>query len=459
MAFDPFNDYETHGYLRNVAGTKDPAIVSRLEHNAFAGNVLRALNYLRDAPEVALEQVQHTHQILFEDVYPWAGQDRSQNASDLNITKGALSFQLAPYVQQGVAHALQSGSDTEGFRADPGKFIGELAYAHPFLEGNGRTIMAVVSELTRRAGFHIAWQETDKRDYLSVLTREIDEPNKGHLSRYLKPFIREEALGIEQEARSLATLPGLSAPQSSANAAVQPVLSIVAGPNGAGKSTLTAARTFGAMPVVDPDAIARTINPDNPGAAATAAGKRALDMRRELLEKQQSFVVETTLSGNSALGLMQEAKAHGFRVELNYLGLESTHLAKTRVASGGHAVPEEDIERRFARSRNNLADAISTADRSVLYDNSGDSPFRKVAELTRDDFTFDRAPVWATNAAFSAAQNDLGKAETVAELDRATKRAFDAARAGGVETEQLQNEVRKLGSERSRQQNREGHDL
>ena len=36
MTFDPFNDFETRGYLHNVFGEKDPAIVKRLEHSSFA---------------------------------------------------------------------------------------------------------------------------------------------------------------------------------------------------------------------------------------------------------------------------------------------------------------------------------------------------------------------------------------------------------------------------------------
>lgn len=463
MAFDPFNDFETKGYLHNVAGAKDRAIVARLEHNAFAGNIERALRALQNARQIDLEAVQETHRILFQDVYPWAGQDRSKNASTLSITKGDVEFQLAPFVPQGVAHALKNGSDAAKFRADPGKVIGELAYAHPFLDGNGRTIMAVVSELSRRAGFHIAWEDTSKDAYLKALTQEIDDPNKGHLTRYLKPHIRFETLGVEQEAASLTTLPGLSAPGRQTSEAERPTLTIIAGPNGAGKSTLTASGAFKDLPVIDPDAIARTLNPADPESAARRAGKKALDLRRDFLEKQTSFAIETTLSGNSTLALIDEAKQHGFRVALNFIGLESVDLAKarvaSRVASGGHNVPQEDIERRFARSFENVPDAISKADEAVLYDNTGPSPLRRIAELSRERFSFENAPVWATDAAFSAAQTDLGKAETVQELERATKRAFDAARAAGVESDQLQWDTKQLEQKRQRQHNPEGHDL
>lgn len=67
--------------------------------------------------------------------------------------------------------------------------MGLLAFAHPFLDGNGRTILLVFMELAFRAGFTIDWSKTHKNDYLRVLSDEIGEPSKKHLDRYLKPFV------------------------------------------------------------------------------------------------------------------------------------------------------------------------------------------------------------------------------------------------------------------------------
>lgn len=39
MTFDPFNDFETRGYLRNLLGENDPVIIKHLEHNRTANNV------------------------------------------------------------------------------------------------------------------------------------------------------------------------------------------------------------------------------------------------------------------------------------------------------------------------------------------------------------------------------------------------------------------------------------
>lgn len=460
-AFDPFGDFDTRGYLRNHAGVKDPGIVKRLEHSAFSRNVVRALKALQSAEEINLERVQETHRTLFKDVYPWAGEDRSQNASNLAITKGEIEFQLAPFVPQGITHALKSASDHAAFRSDPGKVIGELAYAHPFLDGNGRTITAVASELARRAGFHIAWENTEKREYLRALTEELNDPNKGHLTRYLKDHIETGTRTVEQVARTLTTLPGLSAPELRPEAS--PVLTIVAGPNGAGKSSLSASGAFGNQPVVDPDAIARRLQPDDPASAARRAGKRSLDLRSDYLNKRQSFVMETTLSGLSSLSLMDEAKAQGFKVELKFIGLSNEELAKSRVAgrveSGGHDVPEEDIKRRYVRSLENLPKAISKADETELYDNSGQQPHQLVAKLDPERSLFLQAPKWATDAAFDAAQDDLSKAQTVDELKLATNRALEAARAGGVTDEQIGRELKKLERVQERKKDRAGHDM
>ena len=75
-------------------------------------------------------------------------------------------------------------------RESPGLVFGEFAYAHPFLDGNGRTIMAVHEELCRRAGIHIAWTATTKQGFLQALTAELDRPGSA-LDAYLKPFVRQ----------------------------------------------------------------------------------------------------------------------------------------------------------------------------------------------------------------------------------------------------------------------------
>lgn len=56
-----------------------------------------------------------------------------------------------------------------------------LADAHPFLDGNGRTILLVFMELCHRAGFAIDWSRTTKDDYLAALSTEINQPSRAIL--------------------------------------------------------------------------------------------------------------------------------------------------------------------------------------------------------------------------------------------------------------------------------------
>ena len=136
--------------------------------------------------------------------------------------------------------------------------------------------------------------------------------------------------------------------------APKPSLTIIAGPNGAGKSTFTRATSEALqVPVIDPDVEALFLQPDNPEAAAIAGGKQAIKRARAYLENNQSFAVETTLSGNTYLRMMAEAKRKGWLVFLIYIGvdnvLNSIERVAQRVAAGGHNVPEEDIRRRYAK--------------------------------------------------------------------------------------------------------------
>ena len=166
-----------------------------------------------------------------------------------------------------------------------------------------------------------------------------------------------------------------------------PELMIIAGPNGAGKSTLT--RLFTAdMPVIDPDAIARAIDPEHPESASLAAGRQAIDRSRAYIQSNCSFIVETTLSGNTYLNLIREVKAFGWITSLTYIGIDdpATNIqrVRSRVKLGGHNVPIADIVRRYERSLANLGKAAKIVDRLILYDNSTDARHQLVATIEGD---------------------------------------------------------------------------
>lgn len=210
MTFDPFGDFDSRGYLRNVAGEKDPERVRRLEHEAFRARVGEALAALRTGEPLGYQEVLDTHRRLFGDMYPWAGQDREATAPWLAVGRaGRYDLFAHPQdVRRAVEHALGMAADPARMRAAPGEIMGLLCHGHPFLEGNGRTLMAVHAELCRRAGVRVAWENVAKADYLAALTRELEQPGTA-LDAFLAPHVGRPAVDVAQDAERLRTLPGL----------------------------------------------------------------------------------------------------------------------------------------------------------------------------------------------------------------------------------------------------------
>jgi len=210
MIFDPFGDFETRGYLRNRAAHKDIRAVKEDEHGAFLENLPAAVARLSKVERLAYEDVLTTHKILFGEVYPWAGQDRLATAPHIAIAKGDRTdlFAHPRFVQDAINYALRLVQDRVFMAARPGEVMGYLAHGHPFLDGNGRTLMVVHIELAHRAGISVDWGRTEKAAYLEALTRELDRPGKGELDAYLKPFVGS-AVAREQASAALAQIRGL----------------------------------------------------------------------------------------------------------------------------------------------------------------------------------------------------------------------------------------------------------
>ncbi len=207
MQFDPFGDFETAGYLRNTQGLTDPESVKHIEHSLFVANLDDAIEMLRKSKVIDYGSFLEVHRILFEEFYPWAGQDRTITTPTLYISKGATRFSQASEIRKAVEWGLIEAN--KDLRDSCGTVMGQFAFGHPFLDGNGRTIMLVFGELCYRAGFGIAWEGTTKAGYLEALTRELDDPRSKPLSAYLAPFITDR-MPHETYYRTLNDLPGLS---------------------------------------------------------------------------------------------------------------------------------------------------------------------------------------------------------------------------------------------------------
>lgn len=92
------------------------------------------------------------------------------------------------------------------------------------------------------------------------------------------------------------------------------------------------------------------------------------------MEKDLSFNQETTLTGNSIIKLIDQVKEKGYKVHLFYVGVNSSEIAKERIAGrvkkGGHDIPSETVEKRYYESIENLKIILPKVDLAEIYDNS-----------------------------------------------------------------------------------------
>lgn len=161
-----------------------------------------------------------------------------------------------------------------------------------------------------------------------------------------------------------------------------PTIYVIAGCNGAGKTTF--ARQFlphevKCLNFLNADLIAQGLSPWDTGAAALKAGRILLAEFRLFVAKKQTFAFESTLSGKTYIGLLQQAKQEGFQIYLHYLWLPNPSMAiarvRDRVKIGGHHVPAADIRRRFGRSLPHFVnDYAPLADRWAVWDNQTSPP-------------------------------------------------------------------------------------
>src|SRR5207249_9748818 len=154
---------------------------------------------------------------------------------------------------------------------------------------------------------------------------------------------------------------------------------VLAGTDSPGKSRLMGAMLFQqGVEYFDPDEAAQRVFLANPGISQLEANSAAWHEGKRLLERaiteKLDFAFETTLGGKTIADLLDKALSERIEVRIWYVGLDSVerHIARvrSRVAQGGHDIPEEKIRERYTQSRLNLIRLLPRLTELLLYDNS-----------------------------------------------------------------------------------------
>lgn len=125
---------------------------------------------LFDSSELALFEVgttrglQQIHEYLFKELYDFAGMIRAKD-----ISKGGFRFASCLYLKESL---LAIDTLTEAAFEDIVTKYVEMNVAHPFMEGNGRSMRIWLDLILKKnIGQCINWEKIDKRDYLNAMER------------------------------------------------------------------------------------------------------------------------------------------------------------------------------------------------------------------------------------------------------------------------------------------------
>lgn len=175
---------------------------------------------------------------------------------------------------------------------------------------------------------------------------------------------------------------------------------IIAGVNGAGKSSLTGVlrnQMTDLGIIIDVDRIAAAHGGNN-----VLAGRMGIARIRECLNKGICFTQETTLSGHLTAQTAQQARERGYYVRMFYVGLDTAEESMSRIANrvrkGGHNIPQEDVQRRFAARAASLSAVLPYCDECVFFDN--DNGFVEVGSYRNGEITCTQStPQWMQHLA------------------------------------------------------------
>lgn len=152
--------------ITNKLGITDSPTLAREEERISKKAAARLFeqNLLNNMSSGTWTTLQDIHKVLFQDIYDFAGELRT-----VNISKGNFRFVPVMYLAEAVKtiESMPQGSFDEIVE----KYV-EMNVAHPFREGNGRSMRLWLDHmLCVELQKTIDWSQVDKEKYLSAMER------------------------------------------------------------------------------------------------------------------------------------------------------------------------------------------------------------------------------------------------------------------------------------------------
>lgn len=199
MKTDPYT-YPDSDVLINHQNIRDADLLQKVEIKFAKARMMQGL----PKGQFDYDHLKAIHKHLFQDVYPWAGQERT-----VRISKEGSQFAFPEYIkgeldklfkQLKTEHYFQQ-LDIQSFSKNAAYYFNEINAAHPFREGNGRTNRLFFTQLAEQAGYSLAWHKTNHRDYIHASIEGFQGHNEAMakvISAITHPL--EKQISVEKQA-------------------------------------------------------------------------------------------------------------------------------------------------------------------------------------------------------------------------------------------------------------------
>lgn len=152
--------------LENKLGITDSATLARTEEKLSKEKAVKLFEYgiLDKQKAGSFKALAEIHKYLFEEIYDFAGKIRT-----VNIAKGGFRFAPVMYLESSLENIEKMPQSD--FDAIVEKYV-EMNIAHPFREGNGRSMRIWLDMMFRKElSMAVDWSRIDKEDYLLAMER------------------------------------------------------------------------------------------------------------------------------------------------------------------------------------------------------------------------------------------------------------------------------------------------
>lgn len=187
-------DYFVDGddVLENKLGITNPDELKAAEQEIVAN---KSADILSETPQL-FDQIYllHIHNVLFEDIYDFAGTIRTV---DIAKPDASAPFAHAQFIEAEAERIFRDLADKdyltrfdhENFVVELANLAAELNALHPFREGNGRTTRLFLIMLADHAGYLLDYSRVSAEEIISADKLAFEGNDKALLSLYGKVVV------------------------------------------------------------------------------------------------------------------------------------------------------------------------------------------------------------------------------------------------------------------------------